>query len=83
MFRAEGEVQGVGFRWTARRLAEECGVCGMAENAYDGTVRLVVEGLPGDVGRFVMLLGMRFPEADIAETGREARAGGLEGFEIR
>ncbi len=82
-YRAEGEVQGVGFRWTARRLAEECGVCGLAENAYDGSVRLVAEGRPEEVRRFVMLLGMQFPEAVIAESGPEERARGLEGFEIR
>lgn len=31
--RAEGEVQGVGFRWTARREAASLGVSGWAENA--------------------------------------------------
>ena len=83
MLRAEGEVQGVGFRWTARRLAGECGVRGMAENAYDGSVRLVVEGAAEAINRFVMLLGMQYPAAEIAVTGRDAPAAGLEGFEIR
>ena len=55
----------------------------MAENAYDGSVRLVVEGAAEAINRFVMLLGMQYPAAEIAVTGRDAPAAGLEGFEIR
>ena len=39
-----GEVQGVGFRYTARSLADGLGVAGGVENLNDGTVRLVAEG---------------------------------------
>ena len=39
-----GEVQGVGFRYTARSLADGLGVAGGVENINDGTVRLVAEG---------------------------------------
>ena len=38
-----GRVQGVGFRYTARELADECGVSGWAKNLSDGRVELVAE----------------------------------------
>ncbi|MEE1157945.1 MAG: acylphosphatase, partial [Atopobiaceae bacterium] len=36
--RFEGEVQGVGFRWTSRRLAQEIGLTGWVRNEWDGSV---------------------------------------------
>lgn len=39
-----GHVQGVGFRYTAQRLATAAGVKGYVKNLSDGSVELVVEG---------------------------------------
>ena len=39
-----GQVQGVGFRFTARDIAEELGVTGWAKNLSDGRVEVVAEG---------------------------------------
>lgn len=39
-----GDVQGVGFRFTARRIAESLGLVGWVKNCYDGRVELVAEG---------------------------------------
>ena len=39
-----GQVQGVGFRFTAQRLAEALEVKGWVKNLPDGTVQLVAEG---------------------------------------
>lgn len=39
-----GHVQGVGFRYTVRNLAERRAVAGYVENLSDGRVKLVVEG---------------------------------------
>lgn len=39
-----GRVQGVGFRFTAQRYANETGVFGYVKNLWDGTVEVVVEG---------------------------------------
>jgi len=44
-----GRVQGVGFRYTAQRLAHEHAVTGFVRNLPDGRVELVVEGAPGAV----------------------------------
>ena len=42
-----GEVQGVGFRYATRRLAQERRVTGFVKNLSDGQVELVAEG-PAD-----------------------------------
>jgi acylphosphatase len=39
-----GRVQGVGFRFWVRRLAERLGVSGTATNLRDGRVEVVAEG---------------------------------------
>lgn len=39
-----GRVQGVGFRYTAERLALELGLTGWVRNLRDGSVELVCEG---------------------------------------
>lgn len=38
-----GYVQGVGFRYTARRIAQTLGAVGWVKNCYDGRVELVAE----------------------------------------
>ena len=44
-----GRVQGVGFRYTARRIAQGHAVTGFVRNLEDGRVELVVEGPPGEI----------------------------------
>jgi len=39
-----GVVQGVGFRWFARRVASQFGVNGYVRNLYDDSVEIYVEG---------------------------------------
>jgi acylphosphatase len=39
-----GRVQGVGFRFTAQRLAQERGLSGQVRNLPDGRVELIAEG---------------------------------------
>jgi acylphosphatase len=49
----EGRVQGVGFRYTARRIASGYEVCGSVRNLADGRVELQVSGLPSEVRGFL------------------------------
>ena len=39
-----GRVQGVGFRYTAKRLAQSLGVTGWVKNEYNGTVIMELQG---------------------------------------
>ena len=39
-----GRVQGVGFRFTAKHLANSLGLTGWVQNEYDGTVLMEVQG---------------------------------------
>ncbi|MFK7789978.1 MAG: acylphosphatase [Phycisphaeraceae bacterium] len=44
-----GQVQGVGFRYTAAKLAKGFDVAGYVQNLDDGRVRLEVQGTEGQV----------------------------------
>jgi acylphosphatase len=48
-----GRVQGVGFRWTARRLAQRFAVTGFVKNLPDRRVLLVAEGITVEVDGFL------------------------------
>ncbi|MEQ1827053.1 MAG: acylphosphatase [Pirellula sp.] len=48
-----GRVQGVGFRFTAYEIAKSHLVGGTVENLEDGRVKIIVEGEPDEVDRFV------------------------------
>ena len=48
-----GRVQGVFFRDTCRRMAEQFGVSGWVRNLPDGSVEAVFEGPEGEVRRLV------------------------------
>lgn len=39
-----GRVQGVGFRYTAKHLAQSLGLTGWVENEFDGTVVMEIQG---------------------------------------
>ena len=48
-----GRVQGVGFRYSCRRVAESAGVSGWCRNLPDGTVEAAFEGEADAVDRVV------------------------------
>ena len=48
-----GQVQGVGFRYTTRHIAQRFAVRGFVRNEPDGSVRLVIEGAADELERFV------------------------------
>lgn len=51
-----GRVQGVGFRYKARYLAEEYGLTGFVKNEYDGSVSIEIQGLDEKITEFVECL---------------------------
>ena len=48
-----GRVQGVGFRYTAVRIAQSLAVTGFVRNLADRRVELVAEGTPGELDRLL------------------------------
>lgn len=81
----EGRVQGVGFRYTARRIAAGFDVAGYVRNLADGRVEMVASGDDEEVDGFLEALrdselAGHIDQVVIAET---AKPPGLRGFEIR
>ena len=48
-----GEVQGVGFRFRTRRVAERYGITGFVKNLTDGAVQVIAEGDRAEVAAFL------------------------------
>lgn len=54
-----GRVQGVGFRYTSRQVAQRYDVGGWVKNLPNGSVEMIVEGPPEQLKKYV---------ADVAES---------------
>ena len=79
-----GRVQGVFFRDTLRRVAEDAGVSGWASNREDGAVEAVVEGPAEGVERVVEFAHRGPSRAKVERVEvSEAPVEGLSGFQIR
>ena len=55
-----GQVQGVGFRFTAHRIAERCELTGFVRNDPDGTVEMLAQGRADDIDSCVKDLQATF-----------------------
>ena len=82
--RAHGHVQGVFFRDSVQRLAQERGVAGWVTNRSDGTVEAVFEGEPSAVDALVDACrrGPGRARVERLDVGAEP-AEGLESFDVR
>jgi acylphosphatase len=79
-----GQVQGVFFRDTTRRLAQQRGIVGWVTNRWDGTVEAVFEGEAEAVEWLVDFCregprGAQVESVDVVEEKPE----GLNGFQVR
>ena len=61
-----GRVQGVGFRYTTRRIAANYDVTGFVKNLPDGRVLLVVEGRGDEVDSLVSAVQREMEENIVA-----------------
>ena len=77
-----GEVQGVGFRYTARQAANALGLTGWVRNEYDGSVSAEIQGDRDSIrewlhmvesGRYIEIAHVEIQEIDIMETERNFR----------
>ena len=79
-----GLVQGVWFRESCRREAEERNVAGWVANRSDGTVEAVFEGREPDVAEVVAWCRVGPPRADVnAVDVTQEETEGLVGFRVR
>jgi len=79
-----GSVQGVGFRFTAERLASKLGLKGWVRNSEDGRVELVCEGPAADVDAFLSKVSDIFAGyIRDASVERSKATGEFEGFDVR
>lgn len=80
----EGQVQGVGFRYNTRQVAERFDLTGWVRNEPDGTVRLEIQGDGPELAAMVEALRSRM-EGYIQNTRTEPMIAspGESGFGIR
>lgn len=78
-----GDVQGVGFRFTTERIANDLGLTGWVRNLKDGRVEALAEGDESRLGEFCDKIGARMgryiSDADI--KWREAE-GEFKNFDV-
>jgi len=79
----EGRVQGVGFRWTTKKLAQGYDVTGAVRNLPDGRVEMLVRGEPAEVDDFLAAMRESTLAGHItAEQVNDSDAGPFKGFQI-
>ncbi|MFW6168868.1 MAG: acylphosphatase [Planctomycetota bacterium] len=80
----QGDVQGVGFRYTVTRTAQQFAVTGFVRNLSDGRVHLVCEGAAAELDAFLGEIANRMA-AFIRDTQEDRRpaTGAFSRFEIR
>jgi acylphosphatase len=81
----KGNVQGVGFRWSVKRIAKGFDVTGWVRNLPDGRVELQVSGEDEEVRAFVDAIGESELRAHIREQEESVLPAppAARGFEIR
>jgi acylphosphatase len=78
-----GRVQGVGFRYTAERLAQGFRVAGHVRNLPGSDVELVAEGPPDQVEAFLQAVAGRMADHIRRAAVHDEPPEGRAGFEIR
>ena len=82
--RVSGQVQGVFFRDSTRRKAEELGLSGWVKNLPDGKVEAVFEGPSDSVRKMVRWCeeGPQQASVENVDTDFESPGEDLQGFEV-
>ena len=78
-----GRVQGVGFRFSARQIAQGYAVTGFVRNLPNGNVELVAEGAPAELDRLLAGISSAMNGyIDAADVTRRAATGEFKSFNI-
>jgi acylphosphatase len=78
-----GRVQGVGFRYTAQRLAEQFPVAGYVRNLSNGSVEMAAEGEAAQVDAFLQTVAQRMGDYIRTANVQDQTPANYQGFEIR
>ena len=80
-----GHVQGVGFRYFVRRLAQQHGLSGYANNLRDGRVEFLLQGEPTAVEQAIAVIrtGPRYSRVDDVRLEAAQDLPASEGFATR
>lgn len=79
-----GNVQGVGFRYTACRVAGRYDVAGYVRNMPDGTVQCILEGQAGQIDEFLAELSEEMGGYIRKQTQQTAPfSGQFKGFGVK
>ncbi|MEM8866469.1 MAG: acylphosphatase [Planctomycetota bacterium] len=79
-----GHVQGVGFRYTVRNLAERLAITGYVRNLDNGKVELLAEGPPSEIDSLLTQVRDHFREnIDDEQISTAAPSGQFATFAIR
>lgn len=80
-----GDVQGVGFRWSARERALDLGVTGYVRNLDDGRVEIVAEGTEPSVEAFkdFCYRGPHGGTVAQVEISEQTPTGEFDSFEVK
>lgn len=81
----EGNVQGVGFRYSVRQIAKGFDVTGSVRNLRDGRVELLVTGEEEELRAFIEAIGQSELRAHIKKQSEAPLTNppAFRGFEIR
>ena len=78
-----GQVQGVGFRFTARGVARRYRVTGVVRNLSDGRVEIIVEGEAAEVSEYLVAVDREMAGyIHRREVVEEQAAGEFESFAV-
>ena len=79
-----GSVQGIGFRYTAQRIADSLKLTGWTKNLTDGRVEVMIEGSEPEIELFLQKINDIFKgyTRDVETQWGEA-TGEFNGFDIR
>ncbi len=78
-----GTVQGVGFRYTAARVARSYKITGYVKNLPSGQVELMAEGEPAEIERFLAEIARQMAGYIAEQSVQDQAPQGFDRFEIR
>lgn len=78
-----GKVQGIGFRYTAREIADSLNISGWVRNSPDGKVEILAEGEMKDLENFLAQITLRLQRYISAQNVQwQEPCGAFQDFQV-